>query len=54
MKHMDATFKEQTDFFKQGETRSIDFRLQALTKLKQAIKTHEASIIAARPMPKRC
>jgi aldehyde dehydrogenase (NAD+) len=37
----------QKNYFKTGATRSLEFRLSQLERLKQAIKTHEAQILQA-------
>ena len=38
---MDNILKQQQDFFKSGQTLSIDFRLKQLKKLKEVIKNNE-------------
>ncbi|CQR48426.1 Aldehyde dehydrogenase [Paraliobacillus sp. PM-2] len=47
MNQLDLIFQNQASFFKQGETRSLSFRLQALTNLKEAIKKYEDNILSA-------
>lgn len=44
---MDNILAKQKEFFKSGETLSIDFRLKQLKKLKQTIKAKEDSIAQA-------
>ena len=44
---MDNILKQQQDFFKSGQTLSIDFRLKQLKKLKEVIKNKENKITQA-------
>lgn len=39
-----SVFNQQTDFFNTGATSALNFRIQALKKLKSAIQHHEAEI----------
>jgi aldehyde dehydrogenase (NAD+) len=44
---LEGLFKVQKEFFRSGEIRDIDFRIESLTKLKSIIKAQEKEILAA-------
>lgn len=49
---MDKTFLEklftaQKEFFRSGKTRGLDFRIESLNKLRQAVETYEQDILQA-------
>ncbi|HPV50112.1 MAG TPA: aldehyde dehydrogenase [Smithellaceae bacterium] len=46
-KTVEDLVQKQRDFFLSGQTRPIDFRLDALRKLRDALKVHEKDILAA-------
>ena len=46
-KTVEDLVQKQRDFFLSGQTRLIDFRLDALRKLRDALKVHEKDILAA-------
>lgn len=45
--NIDTLLKEQKDFFNSGATKSLDFRIKNLKKLKKAISEHEKEISLA-------
>lgn len=47
IKELKDTLEQQHQFFLSGQTRSIDFRIQQLNKLKSLIKIHETDILEA-------
>ncbi|WP_182201371.1 aldehyde dehydrogenase [Paraliobacillus salinarum] len=47
MGQIDLLFDDQVTFFKNGETKSLSFRFQALNNLKRAIKQQEDVILSA-------
>ncbi|NEQ28045.1 MAG: aldehyde dehydrogenase family protein, partial [Microcoleus sp. SIO2G3] len=44
---IEAIVQRQRDFFRTGQTRSLEFRMQQLRRLKQAIVDSQAEILAA-------
>lgn len=40
-------YQEQNNFFRSGKTRDIDFRIESLKKLREALGAHEPEILAA-------
>ncbi|MGY6559256.1 MAG: aldehyde dehydrogenase [Nitritalea sp.] len=44
---IDGLIEKQRTFFNSGATRPLDFRIEALTRLKDAITSHEADIVGA-------
>ncbi|MBD3413099.1 MAG: aldehyde dehydrogenase family protein [Candidatus Aminicenantes bacterium] len=47
MDHIVETLKAQRDFYSKAKTRRVDFRINQLKKLRNAVKKHEAEIINA-------
>lgn len=44
---LEKLFKSQKEFFRSGKTRDINFRIESLTKLKDAIEAYEQEILDA-------
>jgi len=42
-----SKYNAQSEFFRSGKTRSIDFRIQSLEQLKSTVKNHESEIMGA-------
>ena len=47
MGNLKKVFLDQKEFFKTGKTKNIDFRIDALKKLKKAIKENEEDFLIA-------
>jgi len=44
---LEKLFKSQKKFFRSGKTRDVNFRIESLTKLKQAVEAYEQEILEA-------